>query len=210
VRAKQCGYDGVEIHGAHGYILCQFLSSEFNHRTDAYGGSLEKRARLLFEIVEEVRKKCGAEFLLGVRLSPERFGMDIAEIKWVCQQLIADGKIDFLDLSLWDCFKLPLEEKYQDQTLLEHFAALDFGKVLFTAAGRIRSGADVHKALDGGLDFITAGQSGILHHDFPKQVINDPDFVPVAKPVSAAYLHGEAVSEKFVDYLRKRPGFILD
>ena len=80
VRAKNCGYDGVEVHGAHGYILTQFLSAEINQRRDEYGGSLENRVRLLFEIVEGIRSKCGTNFLLGVRLSPERFGMDIQEI----------------------------------------------------------------------------------------------------------------------------------
>ncbi len=51
IRAKKSGYDGVEVHGAHGYILTQFISSEVNKRTDRYGGSLENRTRLLFEIV---------------------------------------------------------------------------------------------------------------------------------------------------------------
>ena len=100
VRAKKCGYDGVEIHGAHGYILTQFLSPEINKRTDQYGGSLLNRSRLLFEIVEAVREKCGAHFLLGVRLSPERYGMDIEEIKTLSQRLIDSEYIDFLDLSL--------------------------------------------------------------------------------------------------------------
>ena len=75
VRSQQAGYDGVEIHGAHGYIVCQFLSELYNRRDDEYGGTLENRARLLFEIVNGIRQACGPEFLLGVRLSPERFGI---------------------------------------------------------------------------------------------------------------------------------------
>ena len=59
VRAKKSGYEGVEIHGAHGYILCQFLSSTINKRKDEYGGSLENRARIIFEIVEGIRENCG-------------------------------------------------------------------------------------------------------------------------------------------------------
>ncbi|MEO1435979.1 MAG: NADH:flavin oxidoreductase, partial [Bacteroidota bacterium] len=58
VRAQACGYDGVELHGAHGYILCQFISQKYNRRTDEYGGSLENRSRLLFEIVDGVRAAC--------------------------------------------------------------------------------------------------------------------------------------------------------
>ena len=79
-RAQESGYDGVEIHGAHGYILCQFLSATYNRRTDRYGGSLENRSRIFFEIIDGIREQCGAGFLLGVRLSPERFGMRLNEI----------------------------------------------------------------------------------------------------------------------------------
>ena len=71
VRAQKCGYDGAEIHGAHGYIICQFLSAEYNQRDDEYGGSLENRSRLLFEIAKGIRSACGPDFLVGVRLSPE-------------------------------------------------------------------------------------------------------------------------------------------
>ena len=55
IRAQQSGYDGVEVHGAHGYILTQFLSAKINQRTDEYGGSLVNRSRLLFEIVDGIR-----------------------------------------------------------------------------------------------------------------------------------------------------------
>ena len=68
VRSQTAGYDGVELHGAHAYIICQFISSEYNQRTDEYGGSLENRCRLLFEIIDGVNEKCGSDFLLGVRV----------------------------------------------------------------------------------------------------------------------------------------------
>jgi 2,4-dienoyl-CoA reductase-like NADH-dependent reductase (Old Yellow Enzyme family) len=179
VRAQKCGYDGVEVHGAHGYILTQFLSAEHNHRKDEYGGSLEHRARIIFEIINGIRETCGEKFLLGIRLSPEKAGMDIMEVRSVCQRLIDEGKIDFLDISLWDSFKLPEDERYQDRTLLEHFTDLDFKQVKWTVAGKIKSGKDVQSILDAGVDFVTIGRSAILHHDFPVKVINDPDFEPI-------------------------------
>ena len=111
VRSQQAGYDGIEVHGAHGYIVCQFLSDTYNRRDDQYGGSLENRARLLFEIVSGIRAACGADFLIGVRLSPERFGMRLAEALTVCQQLIDGGETDFLDISLWDSFLSCLRKK---------------------------------------------------------------------------------------------------
>ncbi|NMO15425.1 alkene reductase [Pyxidicoccus fallax] len=68
-RAKEAGFDGVEVHGANGYLLDQFLRDGSNHRTDAYGGTVEKRARLLLEVTEAVAGVLGAD-RVGVRLSP--------------------------------------------------------------------------------------------------------------------------------------------
>lgn len=209
VRAKNCGYDGAEIHGAHGYILSQFLSSEINHREDEYGGNLENRSRLLFEIVDGIRNECGKEFLLGVRLSPERFGMDLLEVKTVAQQLIDRGNIDFLDISLWDSFKLPEEESYQSKSLLEHFTSLDRKNVKLTVAGKIRTGKDVQNILNQGVDFVTIGRMGILHHDFPSKVIEDPNFEPIKTPVSRNYLRNEGLGEKFIRYMERWPNFVV-
>ncbi len=73
VRAHRAGFEGVEIHGAHGYLLCQFLS-RFNTRADGWGGDLEGRARLLREVMRAVRAAVPDSFLVGVRLSPEDYG----------------------------------------------------------------------------------------------------------------------------------------
>lgn len=210
LRAQKCGYDGVEVHGAHGYILTQFLSSTTNHRTDEYGGSLENRARIIFEIVNGIREACGEKFLLGIRLSPEKAGMDVMEVRSVCQQLIDEGKIDFLDISLWDSFKLPEDERYQDKTLLEHFSSLDFKQVKWTVAGKIRSGKDVHAILNAGVDFVAVGRSAILHHDFPVKVIDNPDFMPAENPVSKEYLRKEGLGEAFIEYMHRWPGFVVE
>lgn len=208
VRAKECGYDGAEIHGAHGYILSQFLSSKINKRTDEYGGTLENRLKILRDIIFDVRKECGGDFLLGVRLSPERFGMDLLEVKKACKILIDDQKLDFLDISLWDSFKLPTEEKYQTKSLLDHFLEIDRKEVKLTVAGNIRNGKDVLNILKRGVDFVTIGRAAILHHDFPKKVIENNNFTTIKTPVSVDYLKSEGLSEKFIDYMRKWPDFV--
>ena len=208
VRAQKAGYDGVEVHGAHGYILTQYLSPKINRRTDAFGGSLGNRARLLFQIVAGIRKQCGPSFVIGVRLSPERFGMDLGEIKQICRKFIENDQIDFLDISLWDCFKYPEEEAYQDKTLLQHFTELNYNKVKLTVAGKIRSGGDVRKVLNAGVDFVAIGRSAILHHDFPQLVLKDPNFQPVERPVSVAYLKQEGLGPKFIEYMRRWPNFV--
>ncbi len=207
-RAQKSGYDGVEVHGAHGYILAQFLSASINKRTDIYGGSLENRARILFEIVNGIRNACGEKFLVGVRLSPERFGLELTEIKQVCQQLIDESKIDFLDVSLWDVYKLPEEKEYQHQSLLSHFTELDFKNVRFTVAGNIRNGEDVTNMMDAGVDFVSIGRSGILHHDFPEKVINDVTFKATETPVSKEYLQKEGLGENFIQYMSRWSDFV--
>lgn len=72
-RVKKAGADGVELHAAHGYLLQQFLSPYTNRREDEYGGSLENRMRLLREIIEGIRRACGPDFPISVRLSVEEF-----------------------------------------------------------------------------------------------------------------------------------------
>jgi len=208
IRAKACGYDGVEVHGAHGYILTQFLSSEINKRTDAYGGSLENRSRLLFEIVHGIREACGKEFLLGVRLSPERFGMQLTEVKQVCQRFIDEQQIDFLDISLWDVFKAPEDEAFKGRSLLSHFTELDYKNIKLTVAGKIKTGEDVTQVLASGVDFVTIGRSAILHHDFPVKVIENPQFEPTETPVSKDYLRHEGLGEDFIKYMEKWPDFL--
>ena len=191
-----------------GYILTQFLSADINHRIDEYGGSIENRARILFEIVEGIRKACGPDFLIGVRLSPERFGMDLTEIKIVYERLILEGNIDFLDISLWDVFKMPEDAQYQEKSLLAHFTELERGKVKLTVAGKIRNGQDVAKVLAAGVDFVSIGRSAILHHDFAKQVMENADFEPVETPVSSAYLREEGLGEAFIEYMGRWKGFV--
>jgi 2,4-dienoyl-CoA reductase-like NADH-dependent reductase (Old Yellow Enzyme family) len=93
-RAVKAGYDGVELHAAHGYLPHQFLSPLFNRRTDGYGGSLENRMRFLAEIFRAVRSAVGAGFLIGVRLTtPDQAegGLILDDIVAVSQRLADEG-----------------------------------------------------------------------------------------------------------------------
>jgi len=207
-RVEKAGFDGVEIHAAHGYILSQFLSPGINQRTDQYGGSLENRARIIFDIIDAIRKRCRAGFLLGVRLSPERFDLKLGEIIEVAQRLMSYGKIDFLDMSLWDSFKEPYEEEFQGKPLLSYFTKLDRGEVRLGTAGKIRSPYDAVRCLEAGADFVMLGRAAILHHDFPQQVSDNPDFEPVKNPVTGDYLRTQGLSDAFVKYMSKWDGFV--
>ncbi len=208
VRSETAGFDGVEIHGAHGYVLCQFLSPTLNRREDRYGGSLENRARLVFEIIDGIRARCGANFQLGLRLSPERFGLELAEIIEVARQVLAQGKIDYLDMSLWDVAKEPVEEAFQGRSLMSYFTELDRGQVRLGVAGKIMTGATARQCLADGADYVLIGRAAILHHDFPQKVAADPDFASIALPVTREHLRNERLGPAFVDYMNGWKGFV--
>ncbi len=211
VRSERAGFEGVELHGAHGYILSQFFSARYNKRTDTYGGSLENRYRILFEIIEGVRARCGDDFILGVRLSPERFGLHLPEVVEVAQKLMSDGQIEFLDMSLWDVFKEPGDPAYKGRSLMSYFTELDRHDTRLGVAGMIRTPQDAVAAMDAGADWIMLGRAAILHHDFPLRFADNPEFAPVELPVTRDYLAGEGLSPRFVDYMKMGwPDYIAD
>ena len=209
-RCKTAGFDGVELHGAHGYLLCQFLSSDLNRRTDEFGGSLENRSRPLFAVIDGIRKRCGDDFHVGVRLSPERFGMKIDEIREVFGRLVDGGAVDMIDMSLWDCAKNAIEDGWSNERLIDIFAALDRGNVRLAVAGKLYSAADVRRALDSGADIAVVGRGAITNHDFPRQMRDNPDFAMRQLPVAASVLRDEGLSDAFVGYMRNWKGFVAD
>lgn len=209
-RAEKAGFDGVEIHGAHGYILAAFLSPEINRRTDLYGGSLENRARILFEIIDGIRAECRADFQVGLRLSPERYGQRLPEIREVAGEIMRQEKIDYLDLSLWDVTKEPEDEAYKGRTLLSCFMDLPRGKVRLGAAGKVMNGRTAAEVIEAGCDFVSIGRAAILRHDFPQRVQSDPFYQSPPMPISAEHLTTEGVSAPFLTYLQTWPGFVAE
>lgn len=98
---KEAGFTGAQIHGAHGYLVSQFLSPKTNIRTDKWGGSLENRARFVLEIYRSMRKKLGAEFPIGIKLNSADFqkgGFTEEESMKVIQLLSKEG-IDLIEIS---------------------------------------------------------------------------------------------------------------
>jgi 2,4-dienoyl-CoA reductase-like NADH-dependent reductase (Old Yellow Enzyme family) len=207
-RAEKAGFDGVELHGAHGYLPCAFLSPTSNLRTDKYGGSLENRTRFVKEIIDGVRKHCGAQFNIGLRLSAERFGLEVEETCQVAQGFMREDAIDYLDFSLWDAFKEPADERLQGRSLMSYFTELDRGNVRLGVAGKIMSAADSKACVDAGADFVLIGRAAILHHDFPHKVNADKSFEAVTAPVSREYLEMQGVGPAFIHYLDDFFGFV--
>lgn len=100
-RAKQAGFDGVQLHAAHGYLLSQFISPFFNQRDDAYGGDPEKRSRLLLEVYRRVRSYTGDDFAVLIKINSEDFltgGQDIDGMLDIVSRLEPEG-IDAVEIS---------------------------------------------------------------------------------------------------------------
>ena len=207
-RAELAGFDGVELHGAHGYLLCQFLSTKLNRRDDPFGGSLLNRSRILFLILDGIRARCRPDFIVGVRLSPERFGMQLLEVRHVAQQLIDTAAIDFLDLSLWDWEKEPEEPELKGRTLMSWLMELERKQVRIGVAGKIHDPADAERVLAQGADFVILGRVAILHHDYPQRLAADPAFKPNRPPVTVTYLSQEGLSPPFIHYMHNWPDFV--
>ncbi len=115
-RAREAGLDGVELHGANGYLITQFLSSAINDRTDEYGGTLKNRARFLLDIVRAIRAKVGRDFHIQVKISVTEHndafsrtagaGNTIRDTRKVCQMLEAEG-VDAIHASTGSFFPHP-------------------------------------------------------------------------------------------------------
>ena len=209
LRAERAGFDGVELHGAHGYLLCQFLSPEINRREDDYGGSFENRCRLLREVIAGIRQRCRPDFQLGVRLTPERFGIPLAEALALAEALMREDRLDYLDISVWDFLKEPEDQEFRGRTLTRWFAELERKRTRMGAAGKIRTPADVQAALDAGLDFVLLGRAAILHHDFPLRAAS-PGFTPIDTPVTRDYLRSQFLGDAFIGYMAGWKGFVAD
>ncbi len=100
---KRTRHDGVEIHGAHGYLVAQFLSPATNFRSDSYGGSLENRLRFLREVTESIRRHCGDDFVLGCRLSADEEienGLGIQDNVQISKAIAAWGMTDYLSITV--------------------------------------------------------------------------------------------------------------
>jgi NADPH-dependent 2,4-dienoyl-CoA reductase/sulfur reductase-like enzyme len=101
-RAREAGFDAVEVHGAHGYLLTQFLSAGSNHRTDGYGGDFRNRARFVLEVVREVRDSVGPDFPVLLRISAEEYiknGYTVEDVLTILPDLTAAG-VDVIHASI--------------------------------------------------------------------------------------------------------------
>jgi len=209
-RLEAAGADGVELHGAHGYLLCQFLRSDFNRRTDAWGGALEGRARLIRRVMQAVRAEVSDDFIVGARLSPESYGrltgLDLDESIEVASWLCDDGA-DFIHISLWDASK-DSTKRPGVHTARAFRDALPDGVPIITA-GNIWTLEDARAQLDHGADAVALGRSAIANPDWPVAVARRGG-APKRPPLTREELRARALGPVFVEYMSGWPGFVAD
>lgn len=209
-RAQQAGFDGVAVHGAFGFVVSEFLSPTLNRRQDRYGGSLENRSRFLFEILDGIRQACKPDFQIGLRLSVERYGLRVEELRDVVAAAFQQSKIDYLDLALWDSKQVVMDGPFAGRSMLSVFANLARGQARLGVAGKIRSARRALEVLEEGADFVLIGRAAILNSDFPNRVRQTPDFRAPELPVHADYLRQEGLSPPFINYMRTAwDGFVI-
>lgn len=209
-RANRAGFDGVELHGAHGYLLSQFLSATMNPRDDGWGGDLVGRARLVREVLRACRAALPRTFTIGVRLSLEDYGfargLDLDDslqvVRWLC-----DDGADFIHVSLWDAAQPTRKRPHEHPATLAR-AAMNPGVALL-AAGSVWTPDEASALIGRGADLVALGRAAIVNPDWPRGAASD-GWQPRRPPVTRGELLDRAVSPVFATYLTRWKGFVAD
>jgi 2,4-dienoyl-CoA reductase-like NADH-dependent reductase (Old Yellow Enzyme family) len=187
--ARECGFTGVQVHGAHGYLISSFLSPVTNQRTDAWGGPLENRARFLLETVRSVRQAVGADFPVALKLNSDDFrkgGFSHAECLQVVQWLNGES-LDLLEISggtyeqprligaegrAEDAVPVRASTRAREAYFLDYAAAIrKVAHMPLMVTGGFRSRAAMEAALEVDCDVIGLGRPLCWQPDFPRRLL---------------------------------------
>ena len=180
---ENAGFDAIEIHGANGYLLDQFLTDYANKRADRWGGSTENRVRLILETFKAVRARVGAKVPIGVRISQGK--VNDYQHKWAAAERdaeiifgsVADAGVDFIHVTEYEAWKPAFTP---DGTSLMHLAKRYAPKAAIFANGSLHDVERAVAALDDGADIVTIGRGALANPDFPRRlsehdILNDFD-----------------------------------
>ena len=177
-RAKDAGFDGVEIHGAHGYLICQFISPKTNLRKDKYGGPLANRAKFVLEVIEKVRAMVGDDLIVGFRMSGDEYvsgGLTLDEAAKYAKMVADTGKIDYIHVSAatYESFPHMVAPIYYERGHLVHLAEgvkklVKNVPIITVGSHNIQTG---EKALqEGKADLVAIGRGLIAEPELPNKL----------------------------------------
>jgi 2,4-dienoyl-CoA reductase-like NADH-dependent reductase (Old Yellow Enzyme family) len=171
-RAIEAGFDGVELHGAHSFLIQNFLSPRYNQRTDVWGGSAENRMRFPLAVVHEVKRVIAAHaqrpFVLGYRLSPEEDvdgGLRLDDALGLIDGLVEAG-VDYVHASLASVLQSRPIGEVTGETLTHRIVRHVAGRVPVIAAGQLRTPAQAEAAIASGLSLVAIGQGLVMNPDW--------------------------------------------
>jgi 2,4-dienoyl-CoA reductase-like NADH-dependent reductase (Old Yellow Enzyme family) len=190
--AQRAGFGGVQIHGAHGYLVSQFLSPHHNRRDDAWGGSLERRMRFVIEVYRAIRHAVGPQFPVGIKLNSADFqkgGFSEQDSIEVLMRLSELG-MDLLEIS-GGTYEAPAMMVQKESTRAREAYFLEFAarardrvKAPLAVTGGFRTATGIRDALaSGALDVIGLARALAIDPDFPKKLLAGEDVVSPVKPI---------------------------
>ena len=172
-KSKEAGFDFVEIHGSHGYLITEFLSPIFNKRTDRYGGSFENRMRFLLECIDAIKENTGSDFPLGIRyngddFTPDGWGLDDARKLAV---ILEKKGVDYLNITagIYGTKPLTISSMYEEQGYLVYLAEAVKKEVSIPigTVGRIKDPVMADRIIkDGRADIVAIGRAHIADPEF--------------------------------------------
>ena len=206
VRCEKAGFHGVELHGAHSYLICQFLGSKTNRRTDSWGGDIWERSRFLREIIHSIRNETNKDFLISVRISPiiESIGIALDE-SLELTKILCDLDINMLHLSCWDVF----QSSEAGNSLTKEFRKFVPENVVFISTGSVWTARDVNWLLQEGADIVGVARVGIGHPDWPTH-LHDLNYNPQRPPFTVEHLLNAGLSPRFISYMKRWKNFVVD
>lgn len=181
-RVRDAGFDGVHLHGGHGYLISQFLSPAINRRTDEWGGTVERRARFALEIVAAVRAVVGPDYPLGIKMNTADYlpGGHWQEESSLVARLLADAGVDLIEMSGGMGFMIELrqallrragEREYYFWEAVEPFRrALEGSRVALAAVGGIRTPAVMAGLRQQGIDLISMARPWLCEPDLARRI----------------------------------------
>lgn len=175
-RCREAGFDFIEIHGAHGYLINQFMSPNANIRTDEYGGSFENRTRFLFEILADIQAKAGNDFPVGIRINGNDYisnGWELTDALKLAP-LLAEAGAAYLHVSagVYGSTELTIPSMYTPQGCFVHLAAAvkKTVDIPVITVGRIKDPAHADRIIaDGQADMVALGRSFLADPHYPEK-----------------------------------------